>query len=77
MNPLIGATTEPTRICTLSLYCTKGSLQDVLENDNIKLDRIFKVSFASDIAKVRTKSEECRRIGISRVFCVVKLTLFW
>ena len=53
VNPVIGACTDPTKICILTLYCSKGSLQDVLENDNIKLDRIFKVSFASDIAKVR------------------------
>ena len=40
------------KACVLSIYCPKGSLQDVLENDNIKLDQIFKVSFASDIATV-------------------------
>ncbi|XP_045210469.2 atrial natriuretic peptide receptor 1-like isoform X2 [Mercenaria mercenaria] len=50
INPLVGACIDPMKICLLSIYCPKGSLQDVLENDNIKLDQIFKVSFASDIA---------------------------
>ncbi|XP_060600453.1 atrial natriuretic peptide receptor 1-like isoform X2 [Ruditapes philippinarum] len=50
INPMIGACIDPMKACVLSIYCPKGSLQDVLENDNIKLDQIFKVSFASDIA---------------------------
>ncbi|KAL4228863.1 hypothetical protein ACF0H5_011903 [Mactra antiquata] len=51
VNPLIGACIDPMKSSILTFYCSKGSLQDVLENDNIKLDQIFKVSFASDIAK--------------------------
>ncbi len=39
----------------VSPYCSKGSLQDVLENSNIRLDLIFKLSFASDIAQVRSQ----------------------
>ena len=55
LNQFIGACVEPNRISVVSLYCSKGSLQDVLENDNIKLDRIFKLSFAADIAQVGVK----------------------
>ncbi|ELT96059.1 hypothetical protein CAPTEDRAFT_116621, partial [Capitella teleta] len=51
LNSFIGACVDPNHICVISNYCTKGSLQDVLENDNIKLDRIFKLSFATDIAQ--------------------------
>ncbi|XP_060078089.1 atrial natriuretic peptide receptor 1-like [Ylistrum balloti] len=51
VNPLIGASVEPEKIFLVSEYCSKGSLLDVLLNDNINLDRIFKISFASDIAK--------------------------
>ncbi|XP_052805172.1 atrial natriuretic peptide receptor 1-like isoform X4 [Mya arenaria] len=51
INPLVGACVEPLKVCLLAVYCPKGSLQDVLENDNIKLDQIFKVAFATDIAK--------------------------
>ncbi|XP_021373989.1 atrial natriuretic peptide receptor 1-like [Mizuhopecten yessoensis] len=51
VNPLIGASIEVEKIFLVSEYCSKGSLQDVLQNDHINLDRIFKISFASDIAK--------------------------
>ncbi|XP_077977730.1 atrial natriuretic peptide receptor 2-like [Glandiceps talaboti] len=51
LNPFIGACIEPGNICLLSQYCKKGSVQDVLENDNIKLDDTFKMSIAIDICK--------------------------
>ena len=52
VNNIIGACIEPNNIYVLSPYCSKGSLSDVLENDNIKMDSIFKISFASDITHV-------------------------
>lgn len=33
-------------------YCQRGSLQDVLYCDNVKLDKMFIASFVSDIIKV-------------------------
>lgn len=39
-------------MCILTEYCPKGSLQDVLENDQIKLDWIFKFSLIQDICRV-------------------------
>ncbi|XP_061168840.1 atrial natriuretic peptide receptor 2-like [Saccostrea echinata] len=48
---LIGACVDPMNIYIVSTYYNKGSLLDVLSNTNIKLDWIFKLSFASDIAK--------------------------
>lgn len=53
INQFIGACVDPNNISIITSYCSKGSLQDVLHNDNIKLDWIFKLSFASDIAKVK------------------------
>jgi len=50
---------DPMKTCLLTQYCPKGSLEDVLGNDNIKLDQIFKVAFASDIAKVRRHAINC------------------
>ena len=52
VNNIIGVCIEPNNIYVLSPYCSKGSLSDVLENDNIKMDSIFKISFASDITHV-------------------------
>ncbi|XP_050405679.2 atrial natriuretic peptide receptor 1 isoform X2 [Patella vulgata] len=54
INQLIGACVEPQKISLIATYCAKGSLQDVLQNDNIKLDWIFKVSFISDIVRGMT-----------------------
>ncbi|KAL5010593.1 hypothetical protein ScPMuIL_012898 [Solemya velum] len=51
INLIFGACVDPMKICIVSVYCSKGSLQDVLENDNIKIDWIFKISFASDISR--------------------------
>uniref|UniRef100_A0ABM0M6S0 Guanylate cyclase n=1 Tax=Saccoglossus kowalevskii TaxID=10224 RepID=A0ABM0M6S0_SACKO len=51
INQFVGACVDAPEICIVTHYCSKGSLQDVLENDNIKLDWLFKLSFASDIAK--------------------------
>ncbi|EDV28199.1 uncharacterized protein TRIADDRAFT_21495, partial [Trichoplax adhaerens] len=51
VNTILGACIQKDRIRLVTLYCTKGSLQDVLENDNIKLDNSFKLSIATDIAR--------------------------
>ncbi|XP_034835758.1 atrial natriuretic peptide receptor 1-like isoform X1 [Maniola hyperantus] len=46
-----GACVDPPHCCLLTEYCPKGSLQDILENDTIKLDWMFKVSLMHDIVK--------------------------
>ncbi|XP_033638066.1 atrial natriuretic peptide receptor 1-like [Asterias rubens] len=51
INSFIGACIDQPNICILMEYSNKGSLQDVLENDDIKLDDNFKLSFAMDICK--------------------------
>lgn len=38
--------------CLLTEYCPKGSLQDILENHEISLDWMFKLSLMHDIVKV-------------------------
>ncbi|ELU15764.1 hypothetical protein CAPTEDRAFT_103534 [Capitella teleta] len=50
INPFIGACINPPRTCILTNYCSRGSLQDILENDDIKLDRSFKISLIMDLA---------------------------
>ncbi|XP_074662616.1 atrial natriuretic peptide receptor 1-like [Tubulanus polymorphus] len=50
MNTFIGACVQPEKQCLLYQYCTKGSLQDVLENDDIQLDSVFKGSLINDLA---------------------------
>ena len=52
LNPFIGATIDPGNICILTEYCAKGSLQDILANDDFKLDNMFIASLVFDIIKV-------------------------
>ncbi len=48
----MGATVKnPQNLCIITEYCPKGSLNDVLQNDDILLNWGFRFSFASDIAK--------------------------
>ena len=48
----IGACVESPSQCILTEYCTRGSLQDILEDDEIQLDLSFKYSLIHDIVKV-------------------------
>nr|XP_018918058.1 PREDICTED: atrial natriuretic peptide receptor 1 isoform X2 [Bemisia tabaci] len=46
-----GACVDPPEPCLLTEYCPKGSLQDILENEEFKLEPIFKYSLMHDIVK--------------------------
>ncbi|XP_076366605.1 atrial natriuretic peptide receptor 1-like isoform X2 [Tachypleus tridentatus] len=47
----IGACIDPPHCCLVTEYCPKGSLQDILENDEIKLDWMFRYSLTHDLVK--------------------------
>lgn len=47
----VGACIEPNRAMLLWEYCAKGSLQDVIWNQNIKLDQMFMFALSHDVAK--------------------------
>ncbi|KAH8318573.1 hypothetical protein KR067_011793 [Drosophila pandora] len=47
----IGACTDPPNICIISEYCTRGSLKDILENEDVKLDNMFVASMVADIIR--------------------------
>ncbi|XP_070536703.1 atrial natriuretic peptide receptor 1-like isoform X5 [Ptychodera flava] len=47
----VGACVDAPHIAILTEYCPKGSLQDILENDVIKLDWVFRYSLMYDIVK--------------------------
>ncbi|KAL1512941.1 hypothetical protein ABEB36_002440 [Hypothenemus hampei] len=51
LNPLIGVLVEPPRAALVSEYCTRGSLQDVLQQDDIKLDWSFRLSLLTDLVR--------------------------
>ncbi|XP_066595921.1 atrial natriuretic peptide receptor 1 [Prorops nasuta] len=46
-----GACVDPPHCCLLTEYCPKGSLQDILENEQLKLDRVFRGSLIHDIVR--------------------------
>lgn len=50
----VGACIEPNRALLLWEYCAKGSLQDVIWNQNIKLDQMFMFALSHDVTKVRS-----------------------
>ncbi|XP_066292831.1 receptor-type guanylate cyclase Gyc76C-like [Branchiostoma lanceolatum] len=47
----IGACVDSPNICIITEYCTKGSLTDILENTDVKLDTMFTASIVTDILK--------------------------
>lgn len=51
INPFIGACTEAPNICIITEYCARGSLRDILENDDVKLDNMFLASLVGDIVR--------------------------
>ena len=51
LNPFIGACTDAPNICIITEYCTRGSLRDILENENVKLDNMFVASLVGDIVR--------------------------
>uniref|UniRef100_A0A673A1R8 Guanylate cyclase n=1 Tax=Sphaeramia orbicularis TaxID=375764 RepID=A0A673A1R8_9TELE len=51
LTRFIGASIDPPNICIITEYCPRGSLQDILENDSITLDWMFKYSLINDIVK--------------------------
>ncbi|CAL1612253.1 unnamed protein product [Knipowitschia caucasica] len=51
LTRFIGACIDAPNMCILTEYCPRGSLQDILENDSINLDWMFKYSLINDIVK--------------------------
>lgn len=46
-----GACIESPHCCILTEYCPKGSLQDILENETVKLDWVFRMSLIHDLVR--------------------------
>ncbi|XP_022181653.1 guanylate cyclase 32E isoform X1 [Myzus persicae] len=51
LNGFIGACTDPPNICIVTEYCNRGSLKDILENEDVKLDNMFVASLVADIIR--------------------------
>ncbi|TKR95254.1 hypothetical protein L596_009447 [Steinernema carpocapsae] len=46
-----GACVDAPNYCIVTEYCPKGSLEDILENDKIELDKMMKYSLLHDLVK--------------------------
>ena len=52
INPFIGMAIEPKHIYLFSIFCSRGSLEDVLKNEEvIAQDKFFITSFIKDLVK--------------------------
>lgn len=51
INPLIGFLSDPNRTALVFENCSRGSLQDVLIMDEIKLDWSFRLSLLTDLVR--------------------------
>ncbi|XP_050390613.1 receptor-type guanylate cyclase Gyc76C [Patella vulgata] len=49
VNAFIGACIDPPYFIIITEYCSKGSLQDILENSDLKLDDMFLASLVKDL----------------------------
>ncbi|XP_028968121.1 guanylate cyclase 32E [Galendromus occidentalis] len=51
INPFIGACVDPPNICIFTMHCARGSLEDVLRNEDLTLDGMFISSLVADLLK--------------------------
>lgn len=51
LNTFLGLCLDPEKVCILTVFCSRGSLQDILSDELVKLDDNFKLSFIGDILK--------------------------
>ncbi len=52
VNSFLGLGQDSDGVMLVWSHCTKGSLYDILGNDDLKIDFNFAMSFAEDIAQV-------------------------
>jgi guanylate cyclase 2F len=52
LNVMIGCLTDPNRPALVLEWCSRGSLEDVLVQDEIKLDWYFRLSLLTDLVRV-------------------------
>ncbi|XP_046575991.1 retinal guanylyl cyclase 2-like [Haliotis rubra] len=51
LNPCVGLLVDPVKSSLVMEYCSRGSLEDVIHNEDIKLDWDFKLSLLSDLVR--------------------------
>ncbi|XP_033751463.1 guanylate cyclase 32E-like [Pecten maximus] len=51
INRFIGASVDPPRIYIITQFCARGSLADILQNEDLHLDDMFVASLVADLIK--------------------------
>ncbi len=54
VNLFLGFFTDCSMFAVVTEHCSRGSLQDLLRNEDVKLDWMFKSSLVLDLIKVNT-----------------------
>nr|XP_037286310.1 guanylate cyclase 32E-like [Rhipicephalus microplus] len=47
----VGVCVEPPNVCVVTDYCSRGSLRDLLDNEDIRLDNMFVASLVDDLVR--------------------------
>lgn len=58
INPLLGFFYDSGMFAIVTEFCSRRSLEDILTNQDVKLDWMFKSSLLLDLIKVNGKTEE-------------------
>ena len=74
--PFIGASIDHGDAYILTNYCGRGSLQDVLNNEDFKLDTIFIASLVADLIKVKQQTKSTPTMIIKTFNCINKGMIF-
>lgn len=53
VNPFLGFFLDCSVFAVVTEHCSRGSLQDLLRNEDVKLDWMFKSSLLLDLIKVK------------------------
>lgn len=67
VNPFLGFFTDGSMFAVVTEHCSRGSLQDLLRNEDVKLDWMFKSSLVLDLIKVEPLHPECCSLTVSPV----------
>jgi serine/threonine protein kinase len=82
VNPLLGFFYDSGMFAIVSEFCSRRSLEDILTNDDVKLDWMFKSSLLLDLIKVNGKPREvldfpCRFETYKDFGCCLYSNVFW
>ncbi len=60
LNTFVGLCIDGPQLISIWGYCIRGSLADVLQKQNLKLDWFFKYSLVRDLAEVNKANQNCK-----------------